>query len=266
MHIDGWTLLLQTVNFLVLMALLRWLFYHPLIAVIDGRRKALDAQFAQARAAEEAATARARSLEETRAAVEAGRSGVLRDAQAAAAQETAAARDKAAREAAAALEEAKRRIEREKQEAARVLLEQASRLAGSLATGWLARFQEGDAASLYALDEHLARIPAAEREGWFSGNQRTLEVATAHRLDEAATAQLATRLAARFAPPPRIHFTVDPSLVAGAELRFPLGRLALHWSEEVAAAQERIEGQARTGPLPGCDAQTCAQAPPGATS
>jgi F-type H+-transporting ATPase subunit b len=49
MHIDLWTLGLQACNLLVLLALLRWLFYRPVLAVIEARRQALQQQREQAR-------------------------------------------------------------------------------------------------------------------------------------------------------------------------------------------------------------------------
>ena len=50
MHLDGWTLLLQAINLAVLLALLRWLLYKPLMAVIDQRQQRIASELAEAAA------------------------------------------------------------------------------------------------------------------------------------------------------------------------------------------------------------------------
>ncbi len=49
MHLDLWTLLLQAINLAVLLALLRWLLYKPLMAVIDKRQQRIAEALAAAK-------------------------------------------------------------------------------------------------------------------------------------------------------------------------------------------------------------------------
>jgi len=57
MHLDWWTVALQTINFVVLVFLLRYFLYKPVLHLIDGRKAEVQRQYDEARAAEEKAKA-----------------------------------------------------------------------------------------------------------------------------------------------------------------------------------------------------------------
>ena len=79
MHIDGWTILLQAVNFLILVWLLRRFLYRPVLAVIAERQAATERARNEAEAARQAAEDARRALEDQRAALPAERDRLIAD-------------------------------------------------------------------------------------------------------------------------------------------------------------------------------------------
>src|SRR3954469_8457888 len=167
MHIDGWTLILQAANFLVLVWLLRRFLYRPVLAVIDQRRQATDAVLAEAAAARTAAETMRRDLEAQRAAAGADRDRLIEAAHAQAEAERAALLDKARQEADAVLADARTHIERERRDAGTALRDRAGRLAVAIAQRLVQSIApEGDGAA----DPFLGRICTVLQE--LPGNER----------------------------------------------------------------------------------------------
>jgi F-type H+-transporting ATPase subunit b len=247
MQLDIWTLLLQAINLAVLLALLRWALYKPLIDVIDARRKANDEQLAAAAAARAAAEQQADSLAKERAALDASRMQVLAQARKTAAQERDTARQQAKVEADDALAHAAVQIAREREDAAEAMLDEASQLAVSVATRLLTAppAQRGDAGFVAALLDRLAATPADERAAWFdAAAPGKVTLVSAAALDEATRAHAAERLHALLGADVSLDTQVDPALIRGAELRFAHGVLALHWAAELAAARAQMQHMA----------------------
>ncbi|HEY0837285.1 MAG TPA: hypothetical protein VGE72_25455, partial [Azospirillum sp.] len=82
MHLDGWTLLLQAINFLVLVWLLRHFLYRPVLAVIAERQAATERVRTQAEAIRQEADGMRRGLEDARAGLSAERDRLLAAARA----------------------------------------------------------------------------------------------------------------------------------------------------------------------------------------
>ena len=254
MHLDGWTLLLQAINLLVLMALLRWLFYRPLMRVIDARRAAATEALQRAEAARQAADERAQALDQERAAFEASREALLQAAREQTAREREATQKNAAAEAAATLEAARQRIAGERQEAVRGLFDDASGLACDLAERLLRSIApqgdvQLDAAAVDALVARAAATPAAQREAWFApAAARSVVVVGARPLAHEAKQRTQQALQAALGADLAVSFEVEPALLAGAELRFPHGVLALNWAGELAAAKQSLAAPVRQEP------------------
>jgi F-type H+-transporting ATPase subunit b len=246
MHIDGWTLLLQALNLVVLLALLRWLFYRPLLAVIDARRQALVKAQAQTEALRVQAQASAAELAQQQAEAKAAAELLLQSArnQAAAESEASAYAAKVATEQ--CLREAQAQIERERVQATQALFTEASALAVELARQLLLHTPSHDAHFVAPLLDKLAETDPDERQHWFAqGAVRTVTVCTAHaaEADERALIEIRLRqtLGEQLDSPLEIHFDTDPALIAGAELRFAHGVLGLSWAAELRAAQTRLQ-------------------------
>ena len=242
MRIDGWTLLLQALNLALLVALLRWLFYRPLLRVIDERRRVAADEVAHARATQQQAEQRVQALADERAAFEASREALLQAARAETERERQAARAQAGHDAERALADARRRAADEQHAAAQALFDDAAALACALAQRLLqATPAGGDAGFVDALLERVRSTPAAEREAWFAaGSARTATLASAHALVGAAQARAAAALHTLLGDDVGITFATEASLLAGAELRFAHGTLAFHWAGELAAARAAL--------------------------
>ena len=104
MHLDWWTIALQTINFAVLVWLLRRFLYKPVLRLIDARKAEVQHQYDDAKAIEDKAKAHLAAIEAERAGMRVERETVLRSAAAAAEEAAEARRSRAEREAQALLD------------------------------------------------------------------------------------------------------------------------------------------------------------------
>jgi ATP synthase F0 subunit b len=250
MPIDGWTLILQAANFLILVWLLRRFLYRPVLAVIDRRRQAADAILTEAAAARTAAEATRRDLEVLRAAAGADRDRLLEAAHAQAEAERAALLDKARQEADAVLADARTHIERERRDAGTALRDRAGRLAVAIAQRLVQSIApEGDGAAdpfLGRICTVLQELPGEERAAILDqirGNG-LVRVVTALPLGDAARERCRQRLAASLDVPLEIQFADDRALIAGIEVHFPHTVLRHTWRDDLTRALEELTADA----------------------
>lgn len=249
MQIDLWTLALQAINFFILIVLLRWLFYSPLLAVIDARRQSVEQELANAATARHEADGLTRSLADQRVALEASREQVMREANAVAERERETALKKTQQEIESALAGAREQITRERRDAKQAVFAEAASLATSLATRLLARapISDVDLGFVDALLTHVAATPDDQREPWFAAHiAREVTLASAHELDQSAQLCLTDQLKEILGDELIVEFSVDESLIAGGELRFPHGVVALNWAAELANAQSAMRDAAHS--------------------
>ena len=90
MGFDGWTFVLQTANFAVLVWLLHRFLYRPVLRIIAERKAEIEKQYAQSAAAKSEAQAQLASATRDRSSIAAERDAVLKRA-AAQAEEAGAA-------------------------------------------------------------------------------------------------------------------------------------------------------------------------------
>ena len=119
--INGSILATQIVNFAILFALLRWLLYRPILAMLEKRRKAIEEGVALAerskREADEADTKRRAALSETQKEMRT----ILESARERARVLVETAQQQAQTEAAALVAQSQEQIEREKEQVAMTL-------------------------------------------------------------------------------------------------------------------------------------------------
>lgn len=249
MKIDFWTLLLQAINLAVLLGLLRWLLYRPLLGMIDARRQRVADELATAKAAQQAADQQAQSLDAQRTAFDAQREQLLTDAR----QQASAEREALLAQARAATDnmqtEAQQHIEQERFRAGQALVDEASTLAVDLAGHLLKNSPAlpGDPDFVEALLDHLATTPPAERQPWLGGAaEPDITLVCASEPTEAMLKQTRQRLTQVLGLPVNLQTQTDPALLRGAELHFAHGVLALNWSAELAAARVEMQKAART--------------------
>lgn len=219
MRIDWSTLVLQTVNALVLIGLLARFLFRPVAGIIAERQKAAQALIADADAARHAATLeRDAAVRETQQLV-AARADAMKTIAAQAESEKAALLDAARADsdrlrAAAAAETEAARLEQGRLVAAR-----ATQLAVDIATKLLDRLPESARVSGFVegLVDGIMQLPAQARSE-LGANDVALSLAAPRSLGEQEQESCRAALAACLNRPISLQFEVDPSLIAGLEL------------------------------------------------
>jgi F-type H+-transporting ATPase subunit b len=234
MHFDWSTLVLQTINILVLLWLLRRFLFRPVVAIIAERKDAAEKLLADADAARDqvaAAAAEAALREKTLAA---SSEHILADAHAAAEAERAKLLDQTAQEAARAQEAALASLEQDRIQMRRELEGEARTLAVTIASRLVSRMpsQALDAALLQSLDAWLGMLPSEKLRALAPANH-ALEVVTAARLDGQTQAACREMLIRYLGGTATLQFGVDPSLIVGVELRGSHGTLRNNWRADL---------------------------------
>lgn len=230
MQFDWWTFVLQAVNFLVLAWLLQHFLFRPVTQVVAARRAESDKLLADA----EAGRKRAQDLESDAMKQREGfakeREAILNAARDAAEAEAQAILDSARAQAEQALAEAKLRTRREAEDAAHDLRRQAARLAGAMATRLAAEAVPPAEAFLPRLMGALTALPDATRQALRAG---PLEVASVTALPPQAQATLRQGIAAHLGVDVTPRFVIDPTLIAGLDLRSPHATLHGNWAADL---------------------------------
>jgi F-type H+-transporting ATPase subunit b len=231
MHLDPWTLALQTINVLVLVWLLAHFLFRPVAGIIAARRAATDALMADAEAARAKAATEASALAQqrqelandgdriaaaARAAAEAERTTILRQANDAAAQ---------------LRTEAQQALARDQQAMRESLEHDAGDLAVTIAMRLLERMppQLLNRAFLEGLGEVLAAHPARA-----SLLTAPIEVRSAVPLDADLQVNCRAMLVRLLGATPETIFRTDPTLVAGIELASPHAVIRNSWRDDLA--------------------------------
>jgi F-type H+-transporting ATPase subunit b len=245
MHLDGWTIALQTINFAVLVWLLQRFLYRPVLRMIDQRKADIARQYSDAKAADDAAAARRTAVDAERAAIAGEREAALRAAGVEAQQLAATRRRQAESEAQALLADARQTIAKERVEA----LAEARRTALDLGTSIARRILAEVPGPLRAeawlerIEEQFAALPPAEREELVRpiAQDRPVTVVTASAPASDVAESWRRRVRAMLGRDVDLAFEVDPTLIAGAELRFPLATLRFSLQSIVATIRTEIE-------------------------
>jgi F-type H+-transporting ATPase subunit b len=243
MTIDWWTLFLQTVNFLLLVWLLRHFLYKPVRAVIEKRRKLAEQALLKAEATEkEASTAKA-SFEAKTAEIEKDREASAEAARQAAETEAKTIIADARKQAEGILAKARKAADDSRAAALANLKQEIVETAVKIAETILRKTANSDLNEVFLshiLDE-IGALDQADRariDADIAGKGGGVEVATSMKLTEAErdawTKTLREQLHLRRAP----SFTTEPDLIGGAELRFPHAIIRFAWSDHLKRAED----------------------------
>jgi len=234
MRFDWSTLVLQTVNVLVLLWLLRRFLFRPVTDIITARKNAAEQMLAQAAAARQDAEAKAEATAHQEKQLAAESDSILADARAAAEAERVRLLALAKEQAAEAGDAAHAALEHEREQMRRELEQQARDLAVTIALRLLGRVPASavNAALLQSLGTWLADLAPHELRA-LTQPEEALEVVTATPLDASAQAACTAMLAQRFGRTPALSFGTDPSLIAGVELRNSHARLCNNWRADL---------------------------------
>jgi F-type H+-transporting ATPase subunit b len=251
MHLDWWTIGLQTVNFAILVWLLHRFLYRPVLAMIDARKAEIGRQFDDAKTAEERAKAQLAAVETERAGIAAEREAALA-ATAAQAQETAEARRaQAERDAQAVLDAGRKTLASERERA----LDEARRLALDLGADFARRLLSEVPVRLRAeawierIEQHLGGLAKSEQDGLAHqlADGKSLTVVTAAPLPPPTADIWRDSLRRALGNGIAVTFEVNPELIAGAELHFPTAVLSFSWQSALAAARAELSTHADAG-------------------
>ncbi|ACI97811.1 ATP synthase subunit b 1 [Rhodospirillum centenum] len=223
MAIDGWTVALQAVNFLILVLLLRHFLYRPVLAMIDRRKAEATRLLDDAALRVEAAKAERQKAETLRADLEAQADALLADSRARAGKELEELRTRARREADGILAEGRKALAEERRAAEADLRGKAAGLAVEIAGRLLAAATPGARVEPF-LDRvctRLTALPEPERQV-LAGQAADggIRIVTAVPLDEAGRAHCRDRAHTLLGPDIALTFADDPELLAGVELHF----------------------------------------------
>jgi F-type H+-transporting ATPase subunit b len=243
MHIGGWTIVFQTINFVILVWLLQRFLYRPVLQVIEQRQAESERILGEARESKKAAEALQRELATQREGLLAEQARSIEAARAAAQAERDAVLDSSRAEGARLLADARQQVTREREEALATLEDRAASLSVELAQRILMTATPSVLAPrlVDGVLSELRAMPANERDRLVVDSAPRLDVATAPALAEDAEHDLCHQLEAIIGRPLTITFVTDESLLAGIELRFSHATLRNTWRDSLAAARRALE-------------------------
>jgi len=242
---NWWTLGFQTVNFLILVWLLKYFLYQPVQEIMQRRKGEIDRAYQKVAAAEAAADSARKEFEAMRADAARAAATMIDQAKEASTRERNAILAQARADAENVAVAARERIAREREEAGRQLRERIAHLGVEVAAALVRQSVSTDGATPILADRALRMLeemPREERQRMAAdlGAHASLEVASAAPLS-AAQAELCTkRIAAAFEREVPIEFTRDPDLIAGVELRLPHAGVNCSWKQSLAQALETL--------------------------
>ncbi len=245
MTFDWWTLTLQTINFLVLVWLLRRFLYKPVADIIEKRRKQADELSREAAQKKAEAEAARLDYEHRVADLAKERQQVLDEAHRQITEDRRAALEEARSEAGNMIDGARESIEKEKAAALKAMRHQIVDLAGAMAAKLL-----GQAAPrvpndvfLEAACEKIGALPKKEQDRLrraLAGDGGGVTVVTAQPLSRADKAKWREQLGAALGESTRTAFKCDAGLIGGAELHFPEAVIKLSWNSELSKIKESL--------------------------
>jgi F-type H+-transporting ATPase subunit b len=235
MHFDWSTLILQTVNVLVLLWLLRRFLFRPVMAIIAQRQATAEKLLADAAAAREQAQAQVAQTTQHQQALTADSDRILAATRAAAETERTNLLKQAEDEAAKMRDAARAALEQQRGQMRRELEVEAGHLAVTIASRLLGRVpaQAMNAALLGTLD-------ALRPDEWrtLAAPGDVLEIVTAGALDAATRDACADKVRQNLGC--TVRFEIDPSLIAGVEWRGPHARLHNSWRADLDRIAEEL--------------------------
>lgn len=238
MHLDGWTLLLQLVNFLILVAILRWALYRPLRRLAEERQARLQSAHEAARVALEAADAARREHESALAELQQQCKARMDEAERAADRVREDARERAHAQTAELIAIARRALTEERAAALDWLQTESGRIGARFATRVLQAYgpTAGPELSRTLAVRVLAELPERDLEALAHAGER-LTITTAETCDAAEQARWQATLLPWTGPSLTPEFRCDPALLGGALLEWPGSRLDLSWAHALHQAR-----------------------------
>jgi F-type H+-transporting ATPase subunit b len=233
MHIDWWTVGLQTINILLLVWLLKRFFFPRIIAILDERQKKSRALLAESSALRQAAEEEKSAAEKLHADLLATKTDIIAKARAEAEALHQAiltqAHDSAAQIVA---QEESRRLQSMQAEEER-MSERATALAGDLAQRLMSRLPDDVLISTF-LDGLIAEI-SRQRDLLSTMTGVPIRLLAARTPTHTEEEQIRYAITQAFGQPIELVIAVDPTLIAGLELYGDHFRIANHLRADLEA-------------------------------
>jgi F-type H+-transporting ATPase subunit b len=249
MHIDWWTLALQTVNVLVLVWLLSRFFYRPVVEIIEKRRAAAAKLMDEAKAARAAADAEKAGITATRQGFAAEREKLLAEARSQAEAERQTMLKRAEAAAARIRADGEASLARDRAAMQEAMLQRAGTLAADIARRLLERLP-AEVATMAFLDalSHEVQALSPQARALLAAAE-SVDVITPVPLNDPQEAQFRKALKGILATGAKFTFHCDPGLIAGIEIRGDTIVLRNNWRDDLAQILKELgadDGQHQT--------------------
>jgi F-type H+-transporting ATPase subunit b len=245
MHIDWWTLALQTVNVLILIWLLGRFFFRPVMQIVAKRQQEASKLLDDAtRAHREALDARAKAEQEL-VGIAVEREKLIAQARHAAQLEKQNLLAQAAQEIVKHRDEADAAIARSQAAAAAAVIERAGTLAIDVARRLLERFRTQDLSATF-IDEtcrDLRALSPQARQSLASAAtaEHPVEVVSATPLSDDNKRQIGTTLKEVFGRELPLAFRSDPGILNGVELQTQNTIIRNSWRADLDRIREELK-------------------------
>lgn len=246
MQIDWWTLVLQAINFLILVWLLWRFLYRPVKEVIEKRRAEAEQVFADAASREGKADQARHQFEDAQAGLAEERQAMLKKIHEEQETERRKLIEQAKAEADKLLATARQSLEKERDTALADMRGQVAEMAADMAAGLLREAGTGVSNDVFLnkIEGMLAELPSEERtrlQTDLSAADARLSVVTALPLSADERDRWAERLGRSLDSAGKTDFTTEPGILGGAELRFPHAVLRYSWADQLSQARKMLE-------------------------
>ena len=244
MHIDWWTLALQTVNVLVLIWILARFFFRPVVDIVAKRQEQTNKLLADAVAARQEAADSCADADKARAEIGVERDQLIAEARKSAQMEKANLLAQSSQEIAKLHREAEAAIARDRTAAEQAIIARASQLSVEIAQRLLERLPSKIALSAFldGLCQELHALSSEERASFTSATaaDHAIEVVTAAPLSKEESDHVRDALKAAFGSELPFVFSTDPALIAGIEVHSRNTIVRNSWRADIDRIREEL--------------------------
>jgi F-type H+-transporting ATPase subunit b len=244
MHIDWWTLALQTINVLILIWILGRFFFRPVADLVAKRQEEAAKLIADAEAARKEAEDLRAEAAKLQANIDAQRDRLTADARKAAETEKKSLLAQLSSELEQHRKDAAIAIEKERAAMQHAVLDRASEISVQIAGRLLERLPAGTAFSAFldGVIGELIRLPTDARNSLAASDpDHPLEVAAAATLDDKQAGRLREAInAALGGSELPMRLVCDPGLIAGFEIRGRNIIVRNNWQADLATIQNEL--------------------------
>jgi len=249
MHIDWWTLALQTVNVLILIWILARFFFQPVVKIVARRQEEANKLLADAAVVRRKAADARTDADKARLEIGAERDRLIAEAHKSAQIERTNLLAQAAQEIAKLHSDAEAAIVRDRIAAEEAIINRAGELAVEIARRLLGRFPSKIALSAFVdglCQEMRAPSSVAGQRFASAAAGRDFEVVTAAPLSEEETECIRDALEKALGSEPSFAFRTDPALIAGIELHSRSTIVRNSWRGDLDRIRQELDRDKRS--------------------